>query len=231
MQAKDVMTPDVVSVLPETAVREIARTMLARRISAVPVVDKDGKLAGIVSEGDLMRRAESGTERTRSWWLRLLGDEKEEARDYVKAHGRHARDVMTVEVVTVVEDTPIGEIAGILERERIKRVPVLRGGKVVGIVSRANLLHGLAAYRPRAAAPKSDQALRQAVIDAIAGIGIGHHFINVVVSGGAVQLWGTVWSEDERRAVGVAVESVPGVKGIDNHVAVLPAVIGGLGWA
>ena len=230
MQAKDVMTTEVVTVSPATTVQEIARTMVERRISAVPVVDDSGKLVGIVSEGDLMRRAETGTERTRSWWLRLLGDEKQEARDYVKAHGRQARDVMTADVVTVADDTPISEVAGILERARIKRAPVLRDDKVVGIVSRANLLHGLAAYQPAAAPAESDRALRQAVLDAIAEIGIGHHFINVIVKDGAVQLWGTVWSEDERRAISVAVESVPGVKAIDNHVAVLPATIGGLGW-
>jgi CBS domain-containing protein len=231
MLVKDVMTTDVVTVLPETDVREIARTMVERRISAVPVVDQSGKLAGIVSEGDLMRRAESGTERTRSWWLRAFGDENEEARDYIKAHGRHARDVMTPEVVTVTEDMPIAEVAGILERARIKRVPVLREGKVVGIVSRANLLHGLATYMSTASPVEGDQALRQSVLDAIAEIGIGHHFINVIVHEGSVELWGTVWTEDERRAVIVAVESVAGVSKIENHIVVLPATIGGLGWS
>lgn len=231
MQVKDVMTTDVVTVSPETDVREIARTMVERRISAMPVVDAGGALVGIVSEGDLMRRAESGTERTRSWWLRLFGDEKQEAQDYVKAHGRHARDVMTADVATVAEDTPIAEVAGILEREHIKRVPVLRDGKVVGIVSRANLLHGLATYVSTAAPPESDRALRQAVLDAIAGTGTDHHTVNVIVRDGVVQLWGTVWSEDERKAIAVAAESVPGAKSIDNHVAVLPATLGGLGWA
>lgn len=230
MRAVDVMTTEVVTVSPETEVRELAKIMLERGISALPVVDASQTLVGIVSEGDLMRRPEAGTERKPSWWLRLFADEREEAQAYVKSHGQHARDVMTTDVVTVAEETPIGEVARILERNRIKRVPVVRDGKVRGIVSRANLLQGLACYEAEAAPPEGDQALRQAVLDAVAETGIGHHFVNVIVKDGVVQLWGTVWTEDERRAVRVAVEAVPGIERIENHVAVLPKTIGGVGW-
>jgi len=145
MRAKDVMTTEVVYAGPETDVRTIVQELLKRRISAVPVVDDGGRVIGIVSEGDLMRRAESDTEHHRSWWLQLLQDPEDRASEYLKTHGLKARDVMTRNPVTVSEDTSLDEIATLLERNGIKRVPVLRNGKLVGIVSRADLLHGLVA--------------------------------------------------------------------------------------
>ena len=160
MQAKDIMTSPAVTIGPETTVRDAAKTMLAKNISAVPVVGADGKLAGIVSEGDLMRRVETGTAR-HPWWLSWVVDEPEDrARDYIKSHGTLARDVMTSRVVTVAADTPLGQIARLLEKHRIKRVPVVdAGGAVVGIVSRANLLQGLTVQQ--SAAPVSKLAAQK----------------------------------------------------------------------
>src|SRR5690606_8514615 len=140
MQASDVMSTPVISVTEDTSVAEVARLLLRHGISAMPVLGANGRLLGIVSEGDLVRRVESGTEREASWWLRLFGDSEERVRDYAKTHGRRVTDVMTREVTTVNEDASLPEIAALLERRRIKRVPVMRGGEVVGIVSRANLL-------------------------------------------------------------------------------------------
>ena len=134
MQAKDVMTRDVTTVSPEATVREIAQLLLERRISAVPVVNAESELLGIVSEGDLIRRPEGGTTRPASWWLSLLTTPEDSALDYVKTHGGHARDVMTRKLVTVDEDTPLWEVARTLEKHHVKRVPVLKGGKLVGIV-------------------------------------------------------------------------------------------------
>jgi len=145
MRASDVMTTQVVTVLPDTSVREVARTLLINRISAVPVVDKQGRILGMLSEGDFMRRAETGTDEHHSWWLALVADLRVDA--FVKSHGLHAKDVMTREIVSVSEDASLDEVATLLERHRIKRVPVVSGGKLVGIVSRANLLHGLVAQR------------------------------------------------------------------------------------
>ena len=124
MKAADIMTPRVISVTPDVSVAEIARLLLDNRISAVPVVDRDGRLVGVVSEGDLMRRAETGTERHRSWWLRAFGDSSTLASDYVRSHALRASDVMTRDVVTVAPDMPLREIANLLEKHRIKRVPV-----------------------------------------------------------------------------------------------------------
>ena len=225
MLAIDVMTTQVVTVLPETSVREVARMLLINRISAVPVVDGNGRILGMLSEGDLMRRAETGTDERHSWWLSLVTDLRVEA--FVKSHGLHAKDVMTREVISVSEETPLDEVATLLERRRIKRVPVVRDGKLVGIVSRANLLHGLVALRAGPTPSGGDQGIRAAIIDALVKVGIPRHFLNVVVSNGVVHLWGAAQSESERDAVRIAAETTPGVKRIENHMFVLPARLRG----
>lgn len=176
MRAKDVMTSPIVTAGPQTTVPEIAKLLIERRISALPVVDQGERVIGIVSEGDLMRRVENTDERHRSWWLRLFSDPATDAADFVKTHGRRAADVMTRDVVTVGEDTPLHEIAALLEERRIKRVPVVREGRVVGIVSRANLLHGLAA-RPADTPVRSadDEVIRVAAETAPAVREVRHH--------------------------------------------------------
>jgi CBS domain-containing protein len=144
MKAADVMVSAVISVRPNARVEEVAGILLASRISAVPVIDEQGELLGIVSEGDLMRRAEAGTDRSRSWWLEYLTGKQVLAAEYVKSHSHKVTDVMTRSVITATPDTSLSEIATLLERNRIKRVPIVQNGKVVGIVSRANLLQALA---------------------------------------------------------------------------------------
>ena len=193
MNAKDVMTPNVITVNEQTDVATIAKLLIERHISAVPVVDKEDKLIGIVSEGDLIRRPEEGTEAPKSWWLSFLSSPDEAARAYAKSHGQAAGDVMTRNVVTVVEDTPVGEIAALLEQNRIKRVPVVRDGRPIGIVSRANLIQALAA-RPAAAPAVSadDSTLRQNILAAMENeTWLGSSTINVVVENGIASLWPT----------------------------------------
>lgn len=221
MLAKDVMTREVCTVNPDTAVAEIARTLVGRHISAVPVLDIDGRLCGIVSEGDLLRRVESGTERRRSWWLELFSENRDLAQDFVKSHGQTAKDVMTHEVVTVGENAGLAEIADLLERRQIKRVPVMRDGKLLGIVSRANLLQALAVSTRQAAAPADDSALREAVLKSIkAQPWTPDLTVNVTAEGGEVSLYGLVASEAERQALRVAAEEVAGVGKVRDHVAV-----------
>ena len=214
------MTRRVVTVMPDTGVREVARILLSNRISAVPVVDAGGSVIGMVSEGDLVRRTETGINVRRSWWLSLLADDRAEA--FVKSHGTRARDVMTREVVSVSENASLEEVATLLERHRIKRVPVVHDGKLAGIVSRANLLHGLVARRAAAAPSGGDAAIRATIMDALGEIGIPTHLLNVVVSDGTAHLWGATESETERRAVRVAAETAPGVKHVEDHLFVLP---------
>lgn len=222
MLAKDVMTSPVLTVAPETSVTEVAKLLLERHISAAPVVDAQGHLLGIVSEGDLMRRQESGTERHPSWWLSLLSDPQDEAREYRKSHGLHARDVMSRQVVSVDGETPLYEIADLLERHRIKRVPVVRDGQVVGIVSRANLLQAFVAQSRPAAPVGDDRQLREAVVEALRASGARMLYVNVVVSDGVVHLWGMAYNEDERGAMRAAAESVPGAKQVLDRISILP---------
>lgn len=232
MQAKDVMTTRVVTVRPDTTVAQIAKTLLERHVSAVPVVDAGGGLLGIVSEGDLMRRPESSTEERRSWWLAFLTLPDEDQRRYVKTHGRHAEDVMTQNVVTVPPDCPLAEIATLLEDRRIKRVPVVEDGKLVGIVSRADLLRGLASSRPLPVPSSDDRALRDAVERAIAEHAAGDRpFISATVTDGVVRLWGGVQHAASKDAARVAAENVPGVKSVEDRISVLPPIVSRVLWA
>lgn len=220
MKAKDVMTPHVVSVKPDSTVSDVAALLLKHGISAVPVVDDGDRLAGIVSEGDLIRRAEIGTaDRKRSWWLRLFTDNATLAAEYVKTHATKVRDVMTKKVISVSEETSLLDIAALFEKHRIKRVPVVRGDRLLGIVSRANLIQGLAAksstLMPGAA---DDGAIRLKVIEALESE--SWSYINsggVTVTDGVVEFWGVYQSEEERKASQVAAENVPGVRRVEDH--------------
>lgn len=169
MQTKDIMTTNVVTVMPETGVRDIARLLLTHHISAVPVLAADGQFVGIVRDGDLIHRVETGTERHRSWWLTLLADPERLAHDYVKAHGMRAGDVMARDIESVRPETPLDEVADRLEKRHVRSLPVLQEGKVVGMVSRADLLRALAARPARAKAPGSvdDETIRKRLWQAL----------------------------------------------------------------
>lgn len=226
MRAADVMTTGVITVSPDTPILDVAHLLLERRISAVPVVDDQGVLLGIVSEGDLIHRHENKTERKARWWQALLETSSDAARAYTRAHGRHAHDVMTEGVQTVTEETPLSDVAEILETHRIKRVPVVRDGRVIGIVSRANLLQALVA-RPdeppqESVAVPDDAGIRDAIVAEIKENALADVEINVVVSNGIVSLWGSVDSENQRRAVVVAAENANGAVRVDDHLG-LPA--------
>lgn len=227
MQAIDIMTPKVVSVGPDTEVREIAQLLLSHRISAVPVVDEAHQVIGIVSEGDLMRRVKGDGDHRDSWWLSLFTGGKD-AGDYVKSHGRKAHEVMTPNPMTVEENTPLHTIARMLEKHHIKRVPVLREGKLVGIVSRANLLQGIAnaAVAPTQS-PTDDRQIREAILNEVENnTGVQVEGISVIVDGGAVEVWGLVESLEQKQAVTVAAENVPGVTQVENHLGMMPRGVG-----
>lgn len=224
MQAADIMNKPVVSVGPDMTVKELARVLLEKRISAVPVIGPDGALLGIVSEGDLVRRVETETEPSSSWWLDLFTTTDTLQHRFIKSHGRRVADVMTKNPITVAPDAALSEIAALLEAHRIKRVPVVAKGIVVGIVSRANLLHGLAmAEAPAEPCSIDDRKLRAAVQQAVVdGAALGGSFVNVIVRNGVVQLVGSVNTDREEHAVLVAAESVPGVKSIENRLGRVP---------
>jgi CBS domain-containing protein len=222
MQAHDVMTTEVICVEPDTDVRATARLLVENRISAVPVIDKAGKLVGIISEGDLMRRPESGTERHPSWWLSLFLSPEDQTHAYVKSHGRRAADVMTPNVVTVDEHTPLEQVANVLEKHGIKRVPVVRDGKVVGIVSRADLLHGLIARQAGHMPSRDDRAIKADILQGLTEAGISKTLLSVVVSAGKVHIWGMVTTEEELEALRIAVENARGVKEVHFEVKTMP---------
>jgi CBS-domain-containing membrane protein len=230
MKASDIMVTDVISVSPNGNVQDVARILLTNRISAVPVIDDAGKLVGIVSEGDLLRRAESGTEHERAWWLKLLMGRELLAAEYVKECSRKVADVMTREIVSAEPDTPVADIATLLERHRIKRVPIVRNGEVVGIVSRANLIQALATFRKKAllSQPIADAELREKVVLRLKSEPwVRPSLVNVTVTEGTVDLWGSVDSSAEKQALRVAVEITPGVKAVNDNIIVCPMASGG----
>jgi len=230
VKARDVMVSNVITVGPDTPVREAAGTLVKHRISALPVVGKDGELVGIISEGDLMRRPELDTDYRRSWWLELFSDTDKSnetiASEYVKTHGRRVRDVMTREVITAKPGTSLREIADLLERNRIKRVPIVANGKLVGIVSRANLVQALASLRDAIEpSSQSDTAIREEVMAQLNLKPWGQYAIlNATVEDGVVKLWGFIASEAQKEAVQVTVEGVRGVRGVENNLAVPTSV-------
>ena len=220
MQARDVMTKQVVTVSPDTEVSDIVRLLLEKHVSALPVVDSEGNVLGLVSEGDLIRRSEAGTERHRSWWLNFMVGPSDLAKEYTKTHGVHARDIMTRPAVTAAADTPLGDIAELLERRRIKRVVIIEDDKLVGIVSRADLLRAMVAAKKQLTAPADDdRSIREALLHQldeepwVQNV----HCLNVVVNNGVVHLWGLVESNEQKQALRVAAENVPGVRAVDEH--------------
>jgi CBS-domain-containing membrane protein len=222
MKAADVMATKVITVRPDTPVATIAEVLLANRISAVPVVNDKDVLVGIVSEGDLIRRVEAGTERHRSWWLELLTGKETLAHEFVMSHARKAADVMTRPVISVQPDTPLGDIASLLEKHRIKRVPVASNGKIVGIVSRANLIQALVNLnRAKTEASVDDLTLHSNILEQLRSKPwVDPSTISILVNNGSVELWGIVDSETEKNAIRVAVEVTPGVRQVANKLVV-----------
>jgi CBS domain-containing protein len=221
MKAADIMTGRVISIAPDASILECIRLMLQHRISGLPVIDPAGNLVGIVTEGDFLRRAEAGTERKRPRWLEFIAGPGRLADEYVHSHGRKVAEVMTGEPITIREATPVEEVVRLMEERRIKRLPVLRGTKVVGIVSRANLLHGLAGVaREAPPAAKDDQAIRERVVGELARQPWApRDLIDVTVRNGVVELWGVVTADHQREAAAVVAENVAGVKTVSNHLA------------
>src|SRR5664279_809462 len=218
MKVSDVMTPKVISVLPSDRIADAIRLMLDNRISGLPVIDAAGRLVGMVTEGDLLRRAETGTTRHRARWLQFLLSPGRLADEYTHTHGRRVDEVMTCDVVTAAESASLDAVVELMEKHGIKRVPVVRGGKVVGIVSRANLLHALVALDDQ---PGNngvlDAVIRDRILDEIEREPWGPRYsIDVVVRDGRVDLWGSLFEERERQALRVVAENVPGVKEVHD---------------
>jgi len=219
MKAKDVMTSPVISVEPDASIWEAVRIMLQRRISGLPVIDKQGRLVGMVSEGDFLRRAETGTQARRSRWLEFLMGPGRLADEYTRSHGRKVQEIMTPDPVTVAEETPLEEAVRTMEKRRIKRLPLMRGNDVVGILTRANLVHALAGVARELMPTTADEAIRARLMTDLAKepwapVGL----IDPIVRNGVVELWGMITEERQRQALITAAENVPGVKAVRDYL-------------
>jgi CBS domain-containing protein len=226
MKAADVMVTNVITVGPDASVQDVAHVLLSARISGVPVVGPNGELLGIVSEGDLMRRVEAGTGRARPWWLSLFVGRETLAAEFIREHSRKVTDVMTRRVITAAPDTSLSKIANLLEKNAIKRVPIVEGGNLVGIVSRANLLQALASLTKQieVAAEANDSQIRDKLLTQLnAEPWTRTSLINAIVQDGTVELWGIVESASEKKAVRVAAEATPGVRAVNDNLIVRPA--------
>lgn len=228
MRAKDVMSDDIAFINVKESVFDAAELLLGAGVSAAPVVDDRGAIVGIVSEADLVHRVEIDTTTKKSWLARLMDSDASSARNFVAAQTRRVADIMTREVVTAEEDTPLRDLVELMERHRIKRIPIVRGAVVVGIVSRSDLLRALLSREPdRPLLQPTDKALRQAVIDALENHTWTSKWpINVFANDGVVHLWGFVDGEEVRKAYRVAAENVPGVRRVRNHLRMMPASVG-----
>jgi len=228
MIVADVMTRNCITIAPDATVEDAVNLMLERHISGLFVLDKAGTLAGVVTEGDLLRRDELGTQRNRPWWLRLLASPARQAHDFTKANGRHVRDVMTEDVVCIAQDSPLEDVVEVMEKHRIKRLPVTADGKVIGVVSRADLLRALIG-RVRNAEPlaSDDRTIRTAIMAALESQSWAPTTtLNVTVADRVVDIWGTITNEEERRGIRVIAENAPGVQAVHDHMVYIEPYTG-----
>ena len=226
MQVRDVMTPSVVSVAADESVLTAVKIMLKNRISGLPVVDADGHLVGIVTEGDFLRRGEIGTQRRRPKWLEFLVGPGRLASEYVHAAGRKVEEVMTSDPVTVAENDTLDTAVELMERRRVKRLPVMRGNEMAGIISRANLMHALVSLaRETEKQAGGDSAVRDEIMATFRKQPWAPQ-VNVVVKDGVAELWGTITDERERQACIVTAENVDGVKKVRDHLVWVEPISG-----
>ena len=220
MNARDVMTSTIFSVQPNATILQAARQMLQHHISGLPVIDRTGELIGILSEGDFLRRRETATERRHSRWLEFLMGPGRLAAEYSHSHGSKVAEVMTADVYTVTEDTTLEDIVELMERRRIKRVPVMRGKKIVGMVTRSNLMHAMVSLaRAEQKSTKDDASIREALLTEMQKESWAPAaMVNVVVRDGIVELWGVIIDERQRDALKVAAENISGVKAVKDHL-------------
>jgi len=219
MKAMDVMVRDVMTVKPDDSVSDVVKLLAEHDVSALPVVSADGQVVGMISEADLMRRPEIGTEKHRPWWIEAITPAATLAEDFAKSHG-HVDEIMSRHVISASEDTSLGDIATLLERHRIKRIPILRGGKLVGVVSQSNLIQALASSQAQAhAGAETDRDIRVQILSRLGEqdwTDFGSR--NVIVTDGIVHLWGLVGSEEERKALTALAEDVPGVVRVSDEM-------------
>ncbi len=223
MRVADLMTKDCISALPRMTLADAARIMLANHVTGLPVVDTDGKLVGVVSEGDLLRRAELGTDGKPANWLKTLLMPESVAADYIATHARHVGDVMTRNPVSVTPATELSEAAELMVRAHIKRLPVLEEGKLVGVISRTDLLRALVRKLIETTPDATDEEIHDYIKGELAHASWApRHGIRIHVKEKIVDLHGPIFCDEERRAMIVIAENTPGVKEVQDHLYVDP---------
>jgi CBS domain-containing protein len=227
MKASDVMTRDVITVGREASVANAIRLMLDNNISGLPVSD-NGKVVGILTEGDLLRRSETGTERQRPRWLEILMGPGRMAGEYVRSHGRKVEAIMTTDLISVAGDTPLDEVVGLMERRRIKRVPVIEGGVLVGVVSRLDLLRVLLrTIEAQHSEDRGDDDIREQILAELTKAAwVPRDGLSISVKDGVVDLNGVILEEKEREALRVVAENVSGVRAVQDHLIWIEPVSG-----
>jgi CBS-domain-containing membrane protein len=220
MNAQEIMTRRVLTVRSDSPLQDAIAVMLEHGISGLPVLDADGMPVGMLSEGDLLRRAELGTESKRPRWLAFLLGPGKLAAEYTHAHGRIVSDVMTDRLYSVAPDTPVQEVVLQMERHHVKRLPVLEDGRLVGIISRANLLRALAlAASGLPAASASDDQIRERMAQELAATEWApRSLLDIVVRDSEVHLYGTILDDREREALCVVARNTAGVKAVHDHL-------------
>jgi CBS domain-containing protein len=227
MRAHQIMTRPVITVTPATSIIDAANLMLQRHVSGLPVIETTGKLVGIVSEGDFIRRAEIGTGKKRGRWLRFILGPGKAASDFVQEHGRKVSEVMTKSPLTIVEDASLAEIVSLMEKNNVKRLPVMRGDQIVGIVSRANLLQAVASLARQVPDPTADDDhIRDRVIDTLQKNDWCPFGLSVIIKDGIVHLSGVITDEQSRQAAIVAAENIQGVKTVHDHLCWVDTISG-----
>jgi CBS domain-containing protein len=228
MTVRDVMTHQVYTVRPATTIAELAQLLASQRISGAPVTEPEDRVIGIVTEGDLIRRYEIGTDKTRrSWVQRIFETPADLAYEFVRTHAVYVREIMTREVISVGEADNLADVADTFEKRNIKRAPVLRDGKLVGIISRGDLVRALAQrLSQKAEAPSDDQAIARRFRQTLEQESWAEvTLVNFEVKDGVVHMWGMVDTEEQRLALRVAAESIPGVKRVEDHLLARPPYV------
>lgn len=229
MQVSSIMTKQVVGVPPTATIAEAANLMIAHRISGLPVIDADNRLVGIVSEGDFVRRSELGTERKRAWWLEFLLSPGKAADEYTRANGRRVSEIMATDIASVSPDDPVDKAVRVMTSRHVKRLPVVTGDTLVGILTRSDLLRATLGVlsKESAATPEGDAAIRSAILAEIARQPWGGgKTIDVTVKDGVVEMSGSIFDERERSAARVAAENVPGVKEVKEGLILIDPISG-----
>lgn len=223
MLARDLMSTGLLTLLPNMGLEAAARAMAERGVSGAPVVRDDGQLVGIITEGDLIKRLAAASAPKAGWLASLFRAPESEAARFARVHGRTVKDAMTMNVASVTEDAPAEQIAHVMETRGVRRVPVLRDGVLVGVVSRADLLRAIIIGDDGTTAARSDAEIRRALSTALrAQSWFDAQLMLFEVADGVVHLHGFCGSEDIRRALRVLAEGVPGVRRVETEFSAPP---------